>query len=335
MGEVTDVYLISGFLGAGKTTFLNRLVKRVPEELTFLVLMNEFGEMGLDGTLVEGDDVDMIEISKGSIFCACVKTDFIKALHELATKVRPHVMLIETTGVANPKDLDRDLKLPIFGGRFLLRDKFCLVDAANFLDTYESFLAIEKQLESSDIFIVNKVDLSNPGEVARIEEVILGFNPEARFIETTFADVDFDGLFGEGALREAVAGDANGGVAAGTGRGEDAAGMLSMTEEQLDRYIDALLEDETAEVTPPDRLLSTVVEWGPGSRQEFESWLERLPKLVRGKGVVELDGEPALFNLVNGRWTVEGHSRSVASEVVNRLVFISRPDEIQAINEGV
>ncbi len=95
-----DVYLISGFLGSGKTTFLNRLITVVPEDLTFLILMNEFGEVGLDGTLIEGDDVDMLEISKGSIFCACVKTDFIKALHALAKTVRPDIMLIETTGVA-------------------------------------------------------------------------------------------------------------------------------------------------------------------------------------------------------------------------------------------
>ena len=161
MAERTDVYLISGFLGAGKTTFLNRLIKRVPEDMTFLILMNEFGDVGLDGTLVEGEDLDMLEISKGSIFCACVKTDFIKGLHEIATSVKPDVMLIETTGVANPRDLDRDLQLPIFGGAFNLRDKFCLVDAANFLDTYESFLAIEKQLESSDVFIINKIDLAD------------------------------------------------------------------------------------------------------------------------------------------------------------------------------
>jgi G3E family GTPase len=329
MAEATDVYLISGFLGAGKTTFLNRLIARVPEELTFLVLMNEFGDMGLDGTLVEGDDVDMIEISKGSIFCACVKTDFIKALHELATKVRPDIMLIETTGVANPKDLDRDLKLPIFGGRFLLRDKFCLIDAANFLDTYESFLAIEKQLESSDVFIINKLDLSSAEEVARIEDVVRHFNPGARFIETTYAAVDFDGLFDQGALREHA-------LTATDDRGSAASGRPQpMTEEQLEEYIDALLADETAEVTPPDRLLSTVVEWGPGSRRAFEDWLGSLPKLVRGKAIVELDGRVSLFNLVNGRWTIDSYDGPAKEGVANRIVFISRPEEILQIQQEV
>lgn len=319
----TDVYLISGFLGAGKTTFLNRLIKHVPPDLTFLVLMNEFGEMGLDGTLVEGDDVDMIEISKGSIFCACVKTDFIKALHELATKVRPDVMLIETTGVANPRDLDRDLKLPIFGGRFTLRDRFCLIDAANFLDTYESFLAIEKQLESSDVFIVNKLDLSSPEEVNEIERITRSFNPDARFIETTFAEVEFDGLFDQGVLRATAL------------ERQESAEPPGLTEEQLEAYIERLLEDEGAEVTPPDRLLSRVVHWGPGRGEDFEDWLAGLPRLVRGKGIVELDGRPVLFNLVNGRWSFEEYERPMGDHVANRVVFISRPEDIQAIEEGV
>jgi G3E family GTPase len=316
----TDVYLISGFLGAGKTTFLNRLVKQVPPSLNFLVLMNEFGEMGLDGTLVEGQDVDMIEISKGSIFCACVKTDFIKALHELATKVRPDVMLIETTGVANPRDLDRDLKLPIFSGRFDLKDKFCLIDGANFLDTYESFLAIEKQLESSDVFVINKMDLTPREHVPRIKEIVQQFNPGARFLESTFAEVKFDGLFREGALAETVSSGSE---------------VLMLTEEELEAYVERLLEDEAAEVTPPDRLLSTVVELEPGTRKKFEEWLEGLPKLVRGKGIVEVDGEIRLFNLVNGGWSLDAYTgQAPKEEMLNRVVFISLPEHVKTLKEG-
>ena len=61
--------LITGFLGSGKTTFLNRIISNLPKELKLTILMNEFGEIGIDGILVEGDDIDMLEISRGSIFC--------------------------------------------------------------------------------------------------------------------------------------------------------------------------------------------------------------------------------------------------------------------------
>ncbi len=278
-----DVYLISGFLGSGKTTFLNRLIKVVPEDLTFLILMNEFGEVGLDGTLIEGDDVDMLEISKGSIFCACVKTDFIKALHALATSVRPDIMLIETTGVANPSDLDRDLKLPIFGGAFQLRDKFCLVDAENFLDTYESFLAIEKQLASSDVFIINKVDLVAPEMVAEIRTIVESFNPDPAFYEAIYAEVPFGDLFRQGGLSGRVR-DVAASFGAETGTAGAAAGApADMTEEQLDGYIDDLLNDETAQVTPPDRLLSHVLEWSPGHRSRLQG-MGRLAPSATGAG---------------------------------------------------
>jgi G3E family GTPase len=332
----TDVYLISGFLGAGKTTFLNRLIAVVPPEVTFLILMNEFGEVGLDGVLVEGEDLDMIEISKGSIFCACVKTDFIKALHQIATTVRPDVMLIETTGVANPKDLDRDLQLPIFGGAFRLRDKFCLIDAANFLDTYASFLAIEKQLEASDVFIVNKVDLAEPGDVDRIKNIIREFHPDPRFYEATFADVPFTDLFGTGSLRGAVA--ANPQTAAATSEAvaatsQTAAPGPELSDEALDEYIERLLDDETAEVTPPDRLQSLVVRPPVGSLAELRAWFAALPpRLVRGKGILWVEGGFHVFSLVCGRWTLEPYGgNDPGDEVAGRVVFISLPEDIRAI----
>jgi G3E family GTPase len=103
MAETTKVFLITGFLGSGKTTLLNRIIARFPKDKKLTILMNEFGEIGIDGTLVEGDDIDMMEISRGSIFCVCVKTDFIKGLYELNTKIKPDILLMESTGVANPE----------------------------------------------------------------------------------------------------------------------------------------------------------------------------------------------------------------------------------------
>ncbi|MBW1866070.1 MAG: hypothetical protein JRI64_10750 [Deltaproteobacteria bacterium] len=66
MSDITDVYLIAGFLGSGKTTLLNRIIDRFPEDKKLTILVNEFGEIGVDGTLIEGEDIDMMEISKGT-----------------------------------------------------------------------------------------------------------------------------------------------------------------------------------------------------------------------------------------------------------------------------
>ena len=153
MDESTKVLLITGFLGSGKTTFLNRIIDIFPKDKKLTILMNEFGEIGIDGTLVEGDDIDMMEISRGSIFCVCVKTDFIKGLYELTTKTQPDLLIIESTGVANPSELKRDLKLPIFNDRFDFTDQFCIIDAAHFMEAFNTFASVEKQLASSTVFI--------------------------------------------------------------------------------------------------------------------------------------------------------------------------------------
>ena len=158
MAGKTFVFLITGFLGSGKTTFLNRVIRQFPGDRKLMILMNEFGEVDVDGTLVEGEDLDMVEISKGSIFCACVKTDFVKALNSIAQTIRPDVLLIESTGVANPSDLKRDLRLSIFKDRFQFQEQFCMIDAGHFLDAYGAYQSIEKQLASSTVFLINKTD---------------------------------------------------------------------------------------------------------------------------------------------------------------------------------
>ncbi len=70
-----------------------------------MVLMNEFGDEGIDGILIEDPELELMELSRGSIFCACAKGDFFKGLYRIATVIRPEVLIIEATGAANPSDL--------------------------------------------------------------------------------------------------------------------------------------------------------------------------------------------------------------------------------------
>jgi len=177
LSGITRVYLITGFLGSGKTTFLNRILETFPKDKKLTLLVNEFGEIGVDGILVEGDEIDMMEISKGSIFCVCVKTDFIKGLYELNSRVQPDVLLIESTGVANPSDLKKDLKLSIFNDRFHFMEQFCVIDAVHFIEAYNVYASLEKQIASSSVFIINKIDLASPEAIEEIKKIIGQFHP--------------------------------------------------------------------------------------------------------------------------------------------------------------
>ncbi len=317
MGQNTDVFLITGFLGSGKTTFLNRVIASFPRDRKLMILMNEFGEVGIDGTLIEGEDLDILEISKGSIFCVCVKTDFIKGMHEIAQKIQPDVLLIESTGVANPTDLKRDLKLPFFQDRFHLLEQFCIVDAANFEEAYETFSSVEKQIASSTVFIINKTDLASPGQVDRIKELISRHNPSPRFFQTTYADIPLEIFFGGPSTKAQTP------VPDDTSKGD----MLSVQE--LELAIDELLADPNREVTPPDLLVSAIYKWEGQSLEAFRQVALHLPKtVVRAKGFLLAEGQGTyLFNLVMGKWEIQ--ERQLPPErlhLLNRLVFIAAPD---------
>jgi G3E family GTPase len=323
MSDLTHVYLITGFLGSGKTTLLNRIINRFPKDKKLTLLVNEFGEVGVDGTLVEGEDIDMMEISKGSIFCVCVKTDFIKGLYELNSKVQPDVMLIESTGVANPSDLKKDLKLPIFNDRFHFMEQFCVIDAVHFLDAYGVYASIEKQIATSTVFIINKTDVASPEAIAETKRVIRQFHPDPFFYDTTYADIPL-GKFFDLAEQDTIDSKA---------LKPETAEVPLLSEEELDKFIDDLLDSPDLEITPPDTLMSAAYDWNGNNLEQIRAMANALPaSVVRAKGFVEEKGKMHLFNYVMGDWTIE--ATEVAHERIknkNIVVFIGPPESMPDI----
>jgi len=312
----TDVFLITGFLGSGKTTFLNRIIDAFPTDRKLMILMNEFGEIGIDGTLVESDDVELLEISKGSIFCICVKTDFIKGLMEIVTTIRPDVLLIEATGVANPADLKRDLKLSIFKDRFQMKEQFCIIDAPNFEDAYDTFSSVEKQIESSSLFIINKIDLTTRKTICKVKEIISRHHPAPHFLETSYADIPLENFLSELSFSSDSAIASEDFISGG----------------ELDRAIQTLLNNPFAITTPPDRLVSAVYTWDEAATLEsFREITGKFPKgLVRAKGYLIHGKEVWLFNRVMGKndYTRVKITKKI-SEFTNRLIFIGSPEAMQ------
>jgi G3E family GTPase len=328
MSDVTRVYLITGFLGSGKTTFLNRIINRFPRDKKLTLLVNEFGEVGVDGTLVEGDDIDMMEISKGSIFCVCVKTDFIKGLYELNTKVQPDVLLIESTGVANPTDLKKDLKLPIFNDRFQFNEQFCVIDAAHFLDAYGAFASIEKQIASSSTFIINKTDLASPEKIEEIKQVVSQFHPAPKFFETTYADIPLEKFFDLESRDTMIQGRPV--------RSDKKEIRPILSTQELDSFLDDLLDSPELEITPPDTLVSVAYQWQGDNLDQIKAMAENLPtSVVRAKGFVDEKGKMHLFNYVMGDWSIE--DTDLPRDRIkhkNVVVFIGPPESMEGIEEA-
>lgn len=322
MSKTTAVYLITGFLGSGKTTFLNRIIKSFPKDRKLMILMNEFGDISVDGLLVEDDDLAMLEISKGSIFCVCVKTDFIKGLMDIAQRIQPEVLIIEATGVANPSDLKRDLKLSIFKDRFQFKEQFCLVDAEFFEDTYDTFTSVEKQIESATVFIINKVDRATSQDLETVKAIIARHHPDPDIHETQYARIPLENYLPE--------------IGGSAPAAEKTAIPEPVSPEALDTFIDQLLADPGNSMTPPDRLLSASYTWHGGEARHFEAAVKSIPAgVIRAKGIVQLGSETYLFNYVLGRSEIEKRiEKKKRPALVNQIVFIGSPEAIGQLGQA-
>lgn len=197
---MSRLYLITGFLGAGKTTFLKRLLKVFPDQKIH-VIVNEFGKEGIDGELLRETGAALDEISNGSIFCSC-RLDKFEAVLSETLKERPDVIIVEASGLSDPtnikKILNREEKFPDVE----YMGSICLADARQFLKVYETASVVKKQLNVSDLLLLNKTDLVSGEELRRVQEKIRAHRPDIPVYETVYAAVDPEWLEGLGRAAE-------------------------------------------------------------------------------------------------------------------------------------
>ena len=173
------VLLITGYLGAGKTTVLNHLLRSptVRDSRPSLVI-NEFGSLGVDGHLVP-PDTPRFEINQGSLFCACTKAQWVDALRRIAADDRSRMVLVESTGIAETRNLEGDLAIPALTEAFRILATLCVVDAAGFTRVAPFLRLVQDQVRWADGLVVNKVDRAGAAELDRLCEVLRALNPEA------------------------------------------------------------------------------------------------------------------------------------------------------------
>ncbi|UFN47495.1 GTP-binding protein [Roseomonas sp. OT10] len=176
-GDRIPVTVLTGFLGAGKTTLLNRLLRH-PDMADTAVLINEFGEIGLDHLLVGRLDEDTVLLNAGCL-CCTVRGDLMRALEDLAARDRPiRRVLVETTGLADPAPILQTLlgELPALR-RFVLEGVVTVVDAVNGMATLDAQPEAVKQVAVADRLVLAKADLA-PDHAALLDR-LRALNPGA------------------------------------------------------------------------------------------------------------------------------------------------------------
>ncbi len=190
MDEKVPVYVVSGFLGAGKTTFINQLLSQTAGYKVG-ILVNDFGDINIDATLVEKQVDELVSLSNGCLCCS-LSNELDDSLNQLTNaKSDLDLIIVEASGVADPKQM-AGLIINSENKHIYFKDIVYLLDAVNFKSFWRDH---ERQarlgLAISKIVLLNKIDLAGPEQVAEIESLIREVSPESLIIPTTNAKLDY------------------------------------------------------------------------------------------------------------------------------------------------
>jgi G3E family GTPase len=194
------VTVLTGYLGAGKTTLLNRILSE-PHGQKYAVIVNEFGEIGIDNELVVNADEEIFEMNNGCI-CCTVRGDLVRIIDGLMRrKGRFDAIIVETTGLADPAPVAQTFFMDDNVGRKAKLDAVVTVaDALWLKDRLKDAPEAKNQIAFADVILINKTDLVQPEELRELEARIRGLNPYARLHRTERAKIALEEVLGRNAF---------------------------------------------------------------------------------------------------------------------------------------
>ena len=194
MENKTKLYLLTGFLGSGKTTFLTNVLESLSGKKV-AVIMNEFGKVGIDGTIIKREGMELVEINKGSIFCSCLQLTFVSALIDMADRNMEYVF-VESSGLADPSNIGDFLEAVKVakGDVYDYSGAICIVDGVNFLEQVEDIETVERQLKFCHLVIISKVDLIDGEKLNKVIEKVREINHKAEIVQSINGEIDYNFL---------------------------------------------------------------------------------------------------------------------------------------------
>src|SRR5213592_3938295 len=198
--EKVPVTVLTGYLGAGKTTLLNRILSE-PHGKKYAVIVNEFGEIGIDNDLIVGADEEVFEMNNGCI-CCTVRGDLVRIIDGLMRrKGKFDAIIVETTGLADPAPVAQTFFVDENVGKKARLDAVVTVADAKWLrDRLRDAPEAKNQIAFADVILINKTDLVSEAELREVEARIRGINPYARLHRTQRAQIPLEEVLGRNAF---------------------------------------------------------------------------------------------------------------------------------------
>ena len=309
------VTVLTGFLGAGKTTLLNRLLRGAGGK-RYAVIVNEYGELGIDGSLVVGAEEEIYELNNGCVCCK-LRGDLIRVVTSLLR--RPggfDGIVIETSGLADPAPVVQTFHFDDLLRQHTRVDSVvCIADARHLAAQLHDSPEAAQQLAQADLVLLNKTDLTDAATLADAERAVQEFNPTAELLKSVQGDIPIERLLNRGAFDLARL------KLPGVRLGAAPAGPRShvLKAPEAGRHSTGLVSVSLTFARPfePSR---------------FMPWLQRLvvergADLLRAKGIVAFNEEDRRFVFQAVHMTVDsGIDRAWAEGEIrdSRLVFIGR-----------
>ncbi|WP_110513383.1 CobW family GTP-binding protein [Herpetosiphon llansteffanensis] len=193
--------ILTGFLGAGKTSVLNRLLT-AQHGLKIAVLVNDFGAINIDAQLVVGVEAnEIVNLANGCI-CCTIREDLLTTTLELLKRAdRPDYIIVEASGVSDPVSVALTFRLPALRSLISLDAIVAVVDAERIQEQRQQIVQVGDQIAAADIVVVNKIDLIDPSQQQRVIKWIQAIVPRARILTAEYGVVPIDLLLGIGQYR--------------------------------------------------------------------------------------------------------------------------------------
>ena len=337
--EKIPVTVLTGYLGAGKTTLLNRILSE-PHGKKFAVIVNEFGEIGIDNDLVVNADEEIFEMNNGCI-CCTVRGDLVRIIDGLMRrKGKFDAIIVETTGLADPAPVAQTFFMDEqVGAKTKLDAVVTVADAKWLKDRLKDAPEAKNQIAFADVILLNKTDLVTKDELTDVEARIRSINPYARLHRTQRSQIAIDEVLGRNAFDldrileiepEFLHGDGHDHDHSHHDHGHDHGHDHHHHHSGLKHYHD---EDMQSVALRTDN---------PLDPDKFFPWIQDLvakdgPSILRCKGILSFKNDPDRFVFQGVHMILDGdHQRpwKEGEKRESRIVFIGRNLPEEKIKSG-